>query len=123
MAKLGVAVVGVGEMGKRHAENVRRHVPEAQLIAIADVSPQRVKQVADELEVEQAYSNVEEMLSRKDIQAVVIATPDKFHAGVIQAAASAGKDILCEKPLAIRLEDAHTALQAVSRAGVRLQVG
>jgi inositol 2-dehydrogenase len=123
MKKLGVCVIGVGEMGKRHAENLRRHVPEAQLIAVADVSRQRVQQVAAELEIEHAYTSIEEALSRKDIHAVVIATPDKFHADVVQAAAAAGKDILCEKPLAITLEDAQRALEAVSRAGVRLQVG
>lgn len=123
MKKLGVGVIGVGEMGKRHAENMRRHVPEAQLIAIADVSAARVKQVANELEVEHAYTSVEEMLERKDIHAVVIGTPDKFHASVIKAAAAAGKEILCEKPLAITLEDAQSALEAVARAGVRLQVG
>jgi inositol 2-dehydrogenase len=123
MKKLGVCVIGVGEMGKRHAENFRRHVPEAQLVAIADVSAQRVQQVAAELEIEHAYTSIEEALQRKDIHAVVIATPDKFHAKVVQAAAVAGKDILCEKPLAITLEEAQGALEAVSRAGVRLQVG
>jgi inositol 2-dehydrogenase len=123
MKKLGVGVIGVGEMGKRHAENMRRHVPEAQLIAIADLSATRVKQVAEELELEHAYVSVEELLQRKDIHAVVIGTPDKFHATVIKAAATAGKEIFCEKPLAITLEDAESALQAVARAGVRLQVG
>jgi len=123
MKKFGVGVIGVGEMGRRHAENLRRHVPEAQLIAISDVSAERVRQVAEELEIEFAYARAEEMLERKDIQAVIIATPDKFHAAVIKAAAAAGKDILCEKPLAITLEDAQAALEAVSRAGVRLQVG
>jgi scyllo-inositol 2-dehydrogenase (NAD+) len=123
MQKLGVGVLGVGEMGKRHAENVRRLVPEARLIAIADVATQRAKQVADELEIEHAYGSLEEMAQRKDINAVLIATPDKFHAQSIRVAAAAGKDIFCEKPLAISLEDAHAALREVSRAGVRLQVG
>src|SRR5690242_16597800 len=117
MKQLGVGVIGVGEMGKRHAENMRRHVPEAQLIAIADLSEQRVKQVADELEIEHAYTSVEEMLQRKDVEAVVIATPDKCHGAVIKTAAAAGKDILCEKPLAITLHEAQAALEAVSRAG------
>ena len=123
MQKLGVGILGVGEMGRRHAENMRRLVPEAQLIAIADVSAQRVKQVADELEIEHAYTSLEEMVQRKDIDAVVIATPDKFHGSSIRVAAAAGKDILCEKPLALNLEDANAALQEVSRAGVRMQVG
>jgi inositol 2-dehydrogenase len=123
MRKLGVAVLGVGEMGKRHAENLKRLVPEARLIAIADVSPQRAKQVAGELEIDHADSSLEEMVQRKEIDAVLIATPDKFHASSIRTAAAAGKNILCEKPLATNLEDAHAALREVSRAGVRLQIG
>ncbi len=121
--KLGIGVVGVGEMGKRHVENFRRLVPEAQLIAIADISAQRAAQVAQEFEIDHAYSSLDEMLQRKDIDAVVIATPDKFHAESIRAAAAAGKDILCEKPIATNLEDARAALEAVSKAGGRLQIG
>ena len=47
MKKLGVGVLGVGEMGKRHAENLRRLVPEAQLVAIADASAERARLVAE----------------------------------------------------------------------------
>jgi predicted dehydrogenase len=122
MGKLGVGVLGVGEMGRRHAENLRRLVPEARLVAIADVSEQRVRQTAAELEIEHTYASLEQMVERKDIGAVVIATPDKLHAAAIRVAA-AGKDILCEKPLATTLEDAQAALREVSRAKVRLQVG
>ncbi len=123
MRKLGIGVLGVGEMGKRHAENFRRLVPEARLVAIADVAAQRAKQVADELEIENAFSSLDEMVQRKDIDAVVIATPDKFHAQAIRIAAAAGKDILCEKPIATNLEDAQSALRDVAKAGVRLQIG
>ncbi len=123
MRKLGIGVVGVGEMGRRHAENLRRNVPEARLIAVADVSEARACQTAAELEVERAYSSLEAMLDNKEIEAVVIATPDKFHAKAVEAAARADKDILCEKPLALNLPDAHAALAAVSKAGQRLQVG
>jgi inositol 2-dehydrogenase len=123
VAKLGVGVLGVGEMGKRHAENLRRLVPEARVVAIADVAVERARQVAAELEIEHAYGSFEEMLARKDIQAVLIATPDKFHAKSIRTVAAAGKDILCEKPIATDLADAHAALEAVEKAGVRLQIG
>ena len=123
MRKLGIGVLGVGEMGKRHAENLRRSVPQARLVAVADVAAQRARQVADELEVEHAYGSLEEMAQRKDIDAVLIATPDKFHAQGIRAAAAAGKDILCEKPIAVTLEDAEAALREVARANVRLQIG
>jgi predicted dehydrogenase len=123
MRKLGVGVLGVGEMGKRHAENLRRLVPEAHLVAIADVVATRARQVADELEVEHAFSSLEAMVERKDIDSVLIATPDTFHANSIRVAAAAGKNILCEKPIALSLADTHSALKEVAHAGVRLQIG
>jgi scyllo-inositol 2-dehydrogenase (NAD+) len=123
MKKLGVGVLGVGEMGKRHAENLRRLVPEARLVAIADASAERARLVAEELEIENWYSNLESMLERKDLDAVLIATPDKFHAKAVETAVHAGKDVLCEKPLALNLGDARAAVDAVAKAGRRLQVG
>ena len=123
MSKLGLGVLGVGDMGRRHAENIRRLAPQAQLLAVADVAAARAKLVAAELEIEQAFGSLEEMLGLKEIDSVVIATPDKFHAQAVRVAAEAGKNIFCEKPLALNLADAHAALAAVQKAGVALQVG
>jgi len=123
MRKLGIGVLGVGAMGKRHAENIRRFVPEARLVAVADVARDQARQVAAELEIEHGLASLDDLLERKDIDCVVIATPDKFHAQAIRAAAAAGKQILCEKPLALNLADAHAALDAVAKAGVHLQIG
>src|ERR1700721_513605 len=97
MRKLAMGVLGVGEMGKQHATNLRRLVPQAELLAIADVDGARATQVAAELEVPHSYPSLEAML--------------------------AGKDILCEKPLGVTIESAQKALEAVAKAGVRLQVG
>jgi len=121
--KLGIGVLGVGEMGRRHAENLRYGVPEAKLLAVADVAAGRAAQVASELEIDHSFASLEQMLEHPELRAVVIATPDKFHAKAIQVAAAAGKDILCEKPIATTLADAHAALAAVRKAGVRLQIG
>lgn len=116
-------MLGVGEMGRRHAENLRCAVPNARLVAIADVAAQRAAQVASELEIEHSFASLEQMLELPGLEAVVIATPDKFHARAIRAAAAAGKHILCEKPIATSMTDAQEALAAVSKAGVRLQIG
>jgi len=123
MAKLGVGVLGVGEMGRRHAENLRRLVPDARLVAVADVDATRARRAADELEIDSSFGSLEALLECKGLDAVVIATPDKFHADAVEAVAASGKDILCEKPLALNLEDARAALDAVAKAGVRMQVG
>lgn len=123
MAKLAIGVLGVGEMGRRHAENIRRLVPEARLVAVADAAGDRARQVANELEIDQSFQSLEQMLGCKEIEAVLISTPDKFHSQAIELAAAAGKHILCEKPMALNLADAHRSLEAVARAGVRLQIG
>src|SRR5579864_606880 len=123
MAKLGIGVLGVGAMGRRHAENLRCLVPQARVVAVADVAFEQARSVADELEIEHAFHTLDDMLELKDVECVVIASPDKFHASAIQRAATAGKHVLCEKPLALTLADAHAALDTVSKARVRLQIG
>lgn len=123
MEQIGVAVVGVGTLGKRHAENLRRKVPEARLIALADADGRRAAQVAAELEVPHYYDNLGGILQHKDIQAVVIASPSKFHGEGIEAGAAHGMHIFCEKPLALSLEDADRTLAVVAKAGVQLQIG
>lgn len=123
MRKLGVGVLGVGDMGRRHAENVRRFVPEARLLAVADPALERTRQVAADLEIESAFSSLEDMVAHKGIDCVIIAAPDKFHAQAIRTAAAAGKNIFSEKPLALTVADARAALEAVATAGVRLQIG
>jgi scyllo-inositol 2-dehydrogenase (NAD+) len=123
MRKLGVGVLGVGEMGKRHAENLRRMVPEARLVAVADPFPERARQTAGELEIDKYFTGLEDLLACKEVDTVVITTPDKFHAGAIMATARAGKNIFCEKPIALKMADAETAVAEVTKARVRIQVG
>jgi inositol 2-dehydrogenase len=123
MRKLGFGVLGVGEMGRRHAENLRRLVPQARLVAVADAVASRARQVAEELEIDHSYGSLDAMLENKDVECVLIATPDKLHAQAVITAARAGKAIFCEKPIAVDLADAHAALDAVSKAGVRMQIG
>src|ERR1700726_13919 len=123
MAKLGIGVVGVGTMGKQHAYNLRHLIPEAQLIAVADTDAQRAKLVAAELEIDHSYNSVEAMAERKDIQAIVVVTPAKFHGAAMKVCAHAGKDIFCEKPFTLTVEEADEVLDRTQKAGVRVQVG
>ena len=110
-------------MGKRHAENLRRLIPEARLVAVADADLDRARQVAAELEIEHSYNTVEALVERKDIDAVAIVTPAKFHGAAIKTCAHAGKDIFCEKPLTLTVEEADEVLAITAKAGVRLQPG
>lgn len=123
MTKLGVGVLGVGRMGRCHAENARSLVPEAKLVAVADVDLEAAHRLATDLEIEHYYGSLEEMVERKDIDAVVIASPSRFHLSNVQTATAAGKHILCEKPLALTIEGVDDAIAATRRAKVLLQVG
>jgi inositol 2-dehydrogenase len=123
MAKLGVGVVGVGRMGRCHAENLRALVPEAKLVAVADPDLEAARRLAADLEIEDSYASIEDLVERKDIDAVVIASPSKFHLPGVQAAAAAGKHVLCEKPLALTIDGVDAAIAAARSAKVLLQVG
>jgi inositol 2-dehydrogenase len=123
MAKLGIGVIGVGAMGKQHALNIRRLIPEAKLVAVADADLKRAEQVAAELEIEHYYDRAEALVARKDIQAVVVVTPAKFHGAVVRMSARAGKEIFCEKPFTLTVEEADEVLETTTKAGVRLQLG
>lgn len=123
MEKLGIGVLGMGEMGRRHAENIRRHVPRASLVAVADVAVDRARQAAKDLEIENFYPGLDAMLECDGLDAVIIATPDKFHAPAVKAVAKAGKDIFCEKPIGLNLAETYELVDAVEKAHVRLQVG
>ena len=123
MAKLGVGVVGVGTMGRQHAFNIRHLIPEAQLIAVADADLKRAQQVASDLEIDHAYSSIEALVERRDIQAVVVVTPAKFHGAAMRVCAQAGKDIFCEKPFTLTVPEADEMLDLTAKAGVRVQVG
>ncbi len=121
-APLGLAVIGTGAMGTRHAENILRAVPDARLAAVYDVNAESAARVASSLGC--AHSpRLDELLSRDDVQAVVIASPPSFHATHAIAAARAGKHIFLEKPMALTLPDANAIIVAAETAAVRLQIG
>ena len=123
MAKLGIGVLGVGTMGKQHAYNLRNRIPEAHLVAVADADLNRAKQVAAELEIDHFYDSVEALAERKDVQAIVVVTPAKFHGAAMKICAQAKKDIFCEKPFTLAVEEADEVLDLTQKAGVRVQVG
>ncbi len=123
MHRLRIGVVGLGRMGGMHARYVASQVPEAELVAVADVDLGRARQVAGELGVAGVYESTAALAADPAVQAVLIATPSVRHPEDVAGAAAAGRDILCEKPLALTVDGCRAALDAVAAAGVRLQVG
>jgi len=110
-------------MGATLARHLAFEVDAAGLLAIADADVQRAADLAQILGVSDTYGDLDEMLLRDDIEAVVVATPTNSHAEVIEAAAAAGKHIFTEKPLALTIEGCDEAIAAVEASGRKMHVG
>jgi len=115
-----VAIVGAGFMGGMHAE-VYRNLNKAKLIALADVDLKKAQLLADKYEA-RAYRSLEELLNQEDIDAVDICLPTFLHKEYVIKAARAGKDILCEKPIALTVKDADEMIQMAKEAKVKLMI-
>ncbi|MGQ9599851.1 MAG: inositol 2-dehydrogenase [Anaerolineae bacterium] len=121
--KINVGVIGTGRIGRLHAENLQYRIPEANLVAVSDVIMEAAEKVASELGVRAVYADPRYILDDKDIEAVLICSSTDAHAPLIEQAAEAGKQIFCEKPIALDLAAIDRALATVDRAGVKLQIG
>lgn len=122
-AGLNIGLIGVGRIGRLHAEHLAFRIPNANLLAIADVNGKAAEECAKRLNVPSVETDCRAVFQRKDIEAVVICSPTNTHAQLIEEAAAAGKHIFCEKPIDLNLVRVDQALAAVSRAGVKLQIG
>ena len=120
---VGVALIGSGRMGSFHAVTLAQRLPGVRLAAVADPAPGAAERLAARLGMASAYTDPAHALADPTVDAVVIAAPARFHAGLIVAAAQAGKAVFCEKPAALSLSDLDRAIEAVQAAGVVLQVG
>jgi myo-inositol 2-dehydrogenase/D-chiro-inositol 1-dehydrogenase len=118
-----LGLIGAGRIGRVHAEHLRCRLPEADLIAVADVDEAAAQACADQFRIPSSMADYRQILADPRIQAVVVCSSTDTHPEVIQAAAAAGKHVFCEKPIAPDLPRIDQALAAVRRAGVLLQVG
>jgi myo-inositol 2-dehydrogenase/D-chiro-inositol 1-dehydrogenase len=121
--KVKIAVIGTGRMGSVHVRNITRLIPEADLVAVCDIRLEVAQAVADEVGIQRVVKDYHELLTDKDIEAILIASSTDTHAFMMKDVAEAGKHIFCEKPLALELDKIDEALAAVEKAGVKLQVG
>jgi len=118
-----IGLIGAGRIGSFHAETVARRLVDAELFAIADPAPGAAAALAEKLGAAHAFTDVAQMLAQPELDAVLITTPPRFHVPLIKQAATAGKAVFCEKPMALTLQEADEAIAATNAANVLLQVG
>src|SRR5512133_980919 len=99
MTKLKIGVIGTGRIGKVHIAALVQSVPQAEIIAVADVDLKSAEQVAKSFSITSVSDRPEDIFENKDIDAVIICSSTDTHARYIVESANAGKHIFCEKPV------------------------
>jgi len=118
--KLNIASVGVGGMGGHDLS----HVGSENIIALCDVDDAHAAKVFERYPKAKKYRDYRIMLEKeKDIDAVMVATPDHLHAAVAMAAIQLGKHVYCQKPLTHSIYEARVLAKAAREAGVATQMG
>lgn len=120
-----IAVIGFGGMGGFHAGTLRDYAATSpayplELAGIYDTDPARAE-AAEKLGI-RAFSSPEEIWSDGSVGAVIIAVPNDVHAAYAEAAAKAGKHIICEKPIGLSLAQAEEMYACADKAGVVFEV-
>lgn len=116
------ALIGCGHIAKRHADLLGRgQVAGATLAAVCDIDFERAKSYG-EIHRIPAFADMNDMFEEADFDVACILTPGGMHAEHTIAAAQAGKHVLVEKPMALRLEDADAMIRSCDEAGVKLFV-
>jgi predicted dehydrogenase len=121
--RVQLGFIGYGLMGSQHVETFKRQ-PDADLAAVCDVyEPRRAEGLAACGPGAKGYADFRRLLDAKEVQAVVIATPDHWHAPLSLLACAAGKDVYVEKPLSLFVREGRWLANAARRYGRIVQVG
>lgn len=120
---ISLGLIGAGRIGTFHAETIVYRIPNATLVNIADPADGAAENLAARLGVEKSTTDISSIINDPDVQAVIIATPARFHADLVVQACAAGKHVFVEKPMALTIDEANRAIAAAKAAGVTLQVG
>ncbi len=120
--KVRFAVVGVHSIANHHIEGIHA-LPYAELVAICDIHEEFAKPCAEKNGLDKYYLDYNEMLKAGGFDCVVICTPDQVHCQQAVAALEAGYHVLCEKPLAMKMEDCQAIVDAAKKSNKKFMVG
>ncbi|KPK82765.1 MAG: hypothetical protein AMJ81_09315 [Phycisphaerae bacterium SM23_33] len=120
--KIKVGIIGAGGISRQHVEGYQK-CPDAEVIAICDILPQRAKALAEEFHIPKWFDSAARLLALKEIDAVSVCTPNYDHMRSSVLALRAGKHVLCEKPIAMNARQAQRMVEAARQARKKLQIG
>lgn len=120
MKKTKLAILGAGFVSDIHMESYHRFVPEAEIVAVYTRNAEKAKAFAEKHRIPNWYDDMDRLINESGCEVVDICLPNFLHAEATLKAATAGKHIIIEKPLAVTLEEADTMIAACKKAGVKL---
>ncbi|WP_158854701.1 Gfo/Idh/MocA family protein [Halorhabdus sp. CUG00001] len=118
---IDIGIVGAGDRGHTHAGGYAA-IDAASVVAVADVDREAATELAEAFDVPAVYESVRAMLADADLDAVSVCVHNNLHRPVVEAAAEAGVDAFCEKPLAGTYADAKAMVEAAEGAGIEVGV-
>lgn len=121
--KINVGLIGTGRLGNMYAEFLTTRVTKANLVAVADIIPERAKACAEKFDVEKAYFSHQEINDAKNLDVVIVTATTGNHKEIVIDAAQKKKTIFCEKPMTLTLADAREMKSVVEKNGVFYQQG
>jgi len=119
---IGWGIIGLGSLAKEQFGPALSSDPKSKLVAVCDVTMELAESFAASYGVERAYDSLEKMLKDPELDVLLIATPNNFHAEQTIQAAEAGKHVLCEKPMALTVPDCERMIEACKKNKVKLAV-
>ena len=122
MEKIGLGIIGCGDMGFWHARNLSK-MKGVEIIAASDINSDNLKRFTDEFQVKHSFSDYNKILNIKEIEGVLVSLPTFLHQAAVISATSKGKHIFCEKPIAMNLKDADEMIRACRENEVKLMLG
>ena len=122
MKEVNYAVIGTSGMGCAHIAAIKAN-NRANVAAVCDIDEGRLSQAAALVKGARACGDYRDVLACGDVDAVVIVVPDQLHREIALAALAAGKHVLCEKPMALTIEDCRAMLDASRRSDKKFMVG
>jgi myo-inositol 2-dehydrogenase/D-chiro-inositol 1-dehydrogenase len=117
---VSVGIIGAGGMGGQHALNIFSCISGVKLVALCDIDTQRLDRLCALVGYPRQYDSPYALINDPQVEAIIVASPDKTHANYVLAGLEAGKPVFCEKPLAFDQEDAQRILRKEVSLGQRL---
>ncbi|MBI3991509.1 MAG: Gfo/Idh/MocA family oxidoreductase [Candidatus Omnitrophica bacterium] len=119
--KVKIGVIGAG-MGAYHVQGYQQ-CPDAEVLALSDINEEKGKKISKEKNIPFFYTDYRDLLRMKELDAVSVCTPNCFHSNMTIEALNAGKDVLCEKPMAMNAKNALLMVKAAKANKKLLMIG